>query len=100
MHSAAINVARGGKKEVLHVDAFVWVFRVSDGLFVSSSRQMHANMYNKTVRRFFFVICPASNYLTSFLRRGLSESVGVVGLNTVSKNEMEMTGEKLKMMEK
>lgn len=27
MHSAAINVARGGKKEALHVDAFVWVFQ-------------------------------------------------------------------------
>lgn len=58
-------------------------------------------IYNKTVRRFFFAIFPASNYLTSFLRCGLlSESVGVVGLNTASKNEMEMTEEKLKMMEK
>lgn len=55
-----------GEKEALHVDAFVWAFRISDRLFVSSTWQMHANIFYKTLCK-FFTSCPASNHLMSSL---------------------------------
>lgn len=73
MHSAAINVARGGEKKKLCTSMHLFgFFRTSDSLFVSRRPRVRTRfVFNRTVRRFSFRVCPASNHLTSSLCCGL-----------------------------